>query len=66
MSTVTTLPARHRAVFVSDVHLGSRHCHAAELAQFLRGLRCTHSPAITCSTPRAGGWACATGRCPSS
>ena len=31
---------RHRAVFVSDVHLGSRHCHAAELADFLERLRC--------------------------
>ena len=29
-----------RAVFVSDVHLGSRHCHAAEFADFLGGLRC--------------------------
>jgi UDP-2,3-diacylglucosamine pyrophosphatase LpxH len=34
------LPVRHRAVFVSDVHLGSRHCHAAELADFLGTLRC--------------------------
>lgn len=32
--------ARQRAVFISDIHLGSRHCHAAELATFLRGLRC--------------------------
>jgi UDP-2,3-diacylglucosamine pyrophosphatase LpxH len=31
---------RHRTVFVSDVHLGSRHCHAAELARFLSGLDC--------------------------
>lgn len=31
--------APHRAVFVSDVHLGARHCHAAELARFLEGLR---------------------------
>lgn len=31
---------RQRAVFVSDIHLGSRHCHAAELAVFLRGLNC--------------------------
>ncbi|MDR6991587.1 UDP-2,3-diacylglucosamine diphosphatase [Luteimonas sp. 3794] len=30
----------HRAVFVSDVHLGAKHCHAAELASFLDGLRC--------------------------
>lgn len=29
---------RHRAVFVSDVHLGSAHCHAAELADFLETL----------------------------
>ena len=42
-----TVPARlppprphHRAVFVSDVHLGAKHCHAAELATFLDGLRC--------------------------
>lgn len=31
---------RLRAVFLSDVHLGARHCHAAELADFLDGLRC--------------------------
>jgi len=37
---VATLPRRHRTVFISDVHLGSRHCHAAELADFLGGLRC--------------------------
>ncbi len=36
----TPLPPRRRAVFVSDVHLGSKHCHAAELADFLTGLRC--------------------------
>lgn len=35
-----TQPATKRAVFVSDVHLGSRHCHAAEFADFLGGLRC--------------------------
>ena len=29
-----------RAVFVSDVHLGSKHCHAVEFADFLGGLRC--------------------------
>jgi len=29
-----------RAVFLSDVHLGSRHCHAEELAEFLSTLRC--------------------------
>ncbi|GAB3342432.1 UDP-2,3-diacylglucosamine diphosphatase [Marilutibacter aestuarii] len=37
---VTRLPTRRRAVFISDVHLGSKHCHAAELADFLGGLRC--------------------------
>jgi UDP-2,3-diacylglucosamine pyrophosphatase LpxH len=36
----TTLAPRRRAVFISDVHLGSKHCHAAELADFLGGLRC--------------------------
>lgn len=30
----------HRAVFISDVHLGSRHCHAEELADFLEHLDC--------------------------
>ena len=29
-----------RAVFISDVHLGSKHCHAEELGEFLGGLRC--------------------------
>jgi len=33
-------PPPRRAVFLSDVHLGSRHCHAAELAAFLENLRC--------------------------
>lgn len=37
---IAQLPPRRRAVFVSDVHLGSRHCHAAELADFLSTLRC--------------------------
>ncbi|MBB1060119.1 UDP-2,3-diacylglucosamine diphosphatase [Marilutibacter spongiae] len=37
---MSRLPARRRAVFISDVHLGSKHCHAAELADFLGGLRC--------------------------
>lgn len=37
---VTTLAPHRRAVFLSDVHLGSRHCHAAELARFLAELRC--------------------------
>ena len=31
---------RLRTVFISDVHLGSRHCHAAELATFLEQLDC--------------------------
>ena len=39
-SMPTELPPRRRAVFVSDVHLGSKHCHAAEFADFLGGLRC--------------------------
>lgn len=39
-SMPTVLPPRRRAVFVSDVHLGSKHCHAAEFADFLAGLRC--------------------------
>ena len=29
-----------RTAFVSDCHLGSKHCHAAELATFLEHLRC--------------------------
>lgn len=40
MTMPTTLPPRRRAVFISDVHLGSKHCHAAELAEFLGHLRC--------------------------
>lgn len=40
MSADTALPPLRRAVFISDVHLGSRHCHAAELAEFLDSLRC--------------------------
>jgi len=36
---VSTAAAPHRAVFISDVHLGSGNCHAAELAAFLGGLR---------------------------
>ena len=31
---------RYRAVFISDVHLGSRGCQAGPLLDFLRGLRC--------------------------
>lgn len=41
MKRVTTPGERRlRAVFISDVHLGTKHCHAAELADFLDGLRC--------------------------
>lgn len=40
MSTLANLSPHRRAVFVSDVHLGSRHCHATELARFLSQLRC--------------------------
>jgi UDP-2,3-diacylglucosamine pyrophosphatase LpxH len=29
-----------RAAFISDVHLGAQYCHAAELTEFLRRLRC--------------------------
>ncbi|RMH91049.1 UDP-2,3-diacylglucosamine diphosphatase [Lysobacter pythonis] len=29
-----------RTVFISDVHLGARHCHARELAEFLGRLHC--------------------------
>ena len=37
---VAVPPPWRRAVFLSDVHLGSAHCHAAELARFLSTLRC--------------------------
>ncbi len=33
-------PPRYRAVFISDVHLGSRGCQAERLLDFLRDLRC--------------------------
>lgn len=39
-ASISQLPVRRRAVFVSDVHLGSKHCHAAEFADFLQSLRC--------------------------
>lgn len=38
--TPAAAPPMRRAVFLSDIHLGSRHCHAAELANFLQALRC--------------------------
>ncbi|KRA17913.1 MULTISPECIES: UDP-2,3-diacylglucosamine diphosphatase [unclassified Lysobacter] len=38
--SIAQLPPRRRAVFLSDVHLGAKHCHAAELAEFLGHLRC--------------------------
>ena len=40
MSAPAALLPRRRAVFISDTHLGARHCHAAELARFLSTLRC--------------------------
>lgn len=40
MNTTRLPTAWRRAVFISDVHLGSAHCHAAELASFLEQLRC--------------------------
>jgi UDP-2,3-diacylglucosamine pyrophosphatase LpxH len=40
MSPVTATGTRRRAVFISDVHLGARHCHAAELADFLGSVQC--------------------------
>lgn len=33
------LPPRHRTLFLSDIHLGSRNCHARELAAFLTQVR---------------------------
>lgn len=38
--TVSTMEPARRAVFVSDLHLGSRHCHAAQVADFLGRQRC--------------------------
>ena len=38
--SIASLAPHRRAVFVSDVHLGSKHCHAAEFADFLGALRC--------------------------
>lgn len=40
MKPVAPAARRLRTAFISDVHLGARHCHAAELADFLDGLRC--------------------------
>lgn len=40
MTPIAATGKRRRAVFVSDVHLGSRYCHAAEFADFLDGLDC--------------------------
>jgi UDP-2,3-diacylglucosamine pyrophosphatase LpxH len=37
MKTVSASQKR-RAVFISDVHLGSKYCHAEELAEFLKHL----------------------------
>ena len=30
----------YKTVFISDVHLGSRHCKAEQLLAFLKRLRC--------------------------
>lgn len=38
--TVHPLEPMRRAVFISDLHLGSRHCHAADIADFLARQRC--------------------------
>jgi len=40
MSPDAATGQRRRAVFLSDVHLGSKHCHAAELADFLATVHC--------------------------
>lgn len=40
MSPAAATGQRRRAVFLSDVHLGSKHCHAAELADFLATVHC--------------------------
>ena len=40
MKTSSMLASPQRTVFLSDVHLGSQHCHAAELAVFLEELQC--------------------------
>lgn len=37
---VSTLHPPVRALFLSDLHLGSRHCHAAEIAAFIGRQRC--------------------------
>ena len=33
-------PARHRAIFLSDIHLGTRGCNATMLVDFLRSVEC--------------------------
>ncbi len=38
MKSLSVLAPRLRAVFISDVHLGSANCHAQELAEFLESL----------------------------
>lgn len=37
---LAVLDPPRRAVFISDLHLGSRHCHAAEAAEFIASVRC--------------------------
>jgi len=40
MSPAIASGSKRRAVFISDVHLGAKHCHAEELAVFLSTLEC--------------------------
>ncbi len=43
-------PARHRAIFLSDIHLGTRGCQAELLLDFLEGTRarlCTWSATLS-------------------
>src|SRR3546814_8583615 len=40
MSAARARAPWRRTVFISDVHLGSAHCHAAELSEFLERLQC--------------------------
>jgi hypothetical protein len=45
------MPPRHRAVFISDTHIGSPNCQAEALAEFLATLRCACSR--SCATSPA-------------
>ncbi len=42
MNAVSTNTLSYRAIFISDVHLGTRGCRAAFLADFLRRVSCQH------------------------